>query len=232
MEILKNFVVFEGSDGSGTTTQLNILDAFFHPNEITSKSIDFFAAEPKMPYNAVNFAKFPPFYKTFEPSDGIIGKIIRSGLKKEGVLNPKTIAYLFAADRNEHIFGPNGVAERCKHGELVVSDRYVPSSLVYQGITCGEELPAALNKDFPAPELLIFFDIDSEIAQKRIATRAEREIYENLEFQILVRERYKALIPRYKAAGVRVETIDASLPPMEIAFKVWALIENLPIFKM
>ena len=90
MEILKNFAVFEGIDGSGTTTQLEILEKYFRENP-----------------NCL-----PPFYKTNEPTDGSIGKLIRLSLRKEVLLCPGTIAFLFAADRNEHIYGPGGIKER------------------------------------------------------------------------------------------------------------------------
>ena len=209
MEILKNFAVFEGIDGSGTTTQLDILEKFFNQNR----------------------NKLPPFYKTVEPTDGSIGKLIRSALRNEITLDAKTSAFLFAADRNEHIYGPGGVAEHCLRGELVVSDRYFPSSLVYQGITCGQELPDRLNRDFPCPELLLFFDVETETAQERMAGRAAKEIYEYLDFQIQVRERYKALLPRLAEQGVRVETIDASPPPDEVAREVWRAIAKMPIIK-
>ena len=209
MEILKNFVVFEGCDGSGTTTQLNTFENFYPYNE---------------PFS-------PPFYKTFEPTKGSIGKLIRLSLKKEIDLSPQAIAMLFAADRYEHLFGKEGIVERCKRGELVICDRYVPSSLVYQGITCGEELPASLNSNFPAPELLLYFDIASETALERLASRETREIFEYLEFQIKARERYKALLPEFLLKGVRVETLDASDPPEDVARKVWAIVKELPIFK-
>jgi dTMP kinase len=207
MEILKNFAVFEGLDGSGTTTQIGILEGFFHKNRLS----------------------LPSFYKTHEPTNGSIGKIIRSALRKEITLAPKTIAMLFAADRNEHIYGPEGIAERCKRGELVVSDRYLPSSLVYQGITCGDEYPALVNQDFPGPELLLFFDIDPETAIKRIAGRKQTEIYEYLEFQILVHRRYLSLLPGLSEKGIRVVTIDASLPPEKVAREVWEAVEKMPI---
>ena len=210
MKIIKNFVVFEGLDGSGTTTQLNILESFFLDNRLS----------------------LPPFYKTFEPTDGCIGTIIRSGLRKKEVFCPKTLALLFAADRNEHIFGPGGIVERCKRGELVVSDRYVPSSLVYQGISCGDELPFLLNKDFPGPELLIFFDINPETAEKRLAQREFKEIYETLNFQIQVRQRYKNLLPKLTDQGTRIEILDASLPPEKIAQKVLEAVKKMPIFEM
>jgi dTMP kinase len=209
VEILTNFAVFEGLDGSGTTTQIGILRDFFLQNQ----------------------PSVPAFYITFEPTNGSIGKLLRSLLKGEETLKAETMAMLFAADRNEHIFGAGGIAERCKRGEFVVCDRYMPSSLVYQGITCGEELPARLNKSFPAPELLIFLDIEPETAIERIASRAQKEIYENFAFQKQAGERYKALLPELASQGVRVEIIDASLPPDEVARQVWGAIEKMPIFK-
>jgi len=209
MEILKNFVVFEGIDGSGTSTQIGMLVETF---------------QQKWP-------RPPQLYTTFEPTDGSIGKLIRAALRGEVELAPRTTALLFAADRNEHLYGSAGIVERCSRGELVVSDRYLPSSLVYQGITCGQELPALLNRDFPGPELLLFFDIDPETAEKRMASRAHRDIFEYMAFQSEARERYKALLPLFLAAGVRVLTIDASLPPDEVGRQVLAAIEKMPIFK-
>jgi len=209
MEILKNFAVFEGCDGSGTTSQLNMLKNAF----------------PK------NRNSLPTLYKTFEPTNGSIGTLIRSCLKGETPLKPETVALLFAADRYEHVYGQGGIEERCKRGELVVSDRYLFSSLAYQGITCGEELPALLNRGFPYPELLLFLDIESETALKRIAGRGHREIFENLDFQAEAGRRYRALLPSIAAHGVRVEIIDASFPPDEIAGKVCAALMKMPIFK-
>jgi dTMP kinase len=173
----------------------------------------------------------PPLFATFEPTDGQIGRLIRSGLRGENSLTSETMAYLFAADRNEHIFGPKGIEERAKRGEFVVCDRYILSSLVYQGITCGEELPLRLNSGFPRPELLLFFDLDPEIAQKRMENRPEKEIYEYLEFQIQVQDRYKALLLRFETAGCRVEVIDASQGPEEVAQDLWRSLRKMPIFK-
>jgi dTMP kinase len=200
MIIIPNFAVFEGGDGSGTSTQLNILKT-----------------------------RLPQIYHTFEPTGGPIGSLIRAALSGELSLRPETLARLFAADRNEHLYGPGGLAERCGRGEPVVSDRYVPSSLVYQGIDCGEALPEALNAPFPAPEVLLFFDIDPRTALKRLETRPSRDAYEYLDFQVRVRERYRALLPRYEEAGVRVEYIDADKPVEEVAAQVWRAIKKMPI---
>ena len=208
MDIISNFVVFEGGDGSGTTTQLSMLS------------------------ERLKTVGKPLFYPTFEPTDGPVGKLIRSALKKEIVLKPQSLALLFAADRNEHLYGPEGIFAQINKGCLAVSDRYVLSSLVYQGIECGDDLPNLLNSPFPAPEVTFFLDIDAETALSRMKSRSSFEIYEYREFQEKVRNKYLSLTETYRAAGARVETIDAGKSPQEIADQVWSIISCLPIFKV
>ncbi|MDR0495960.1 MAG: dTMP kinase [Treponema sp.] len=209
MEILRNFAVFEGGDGSGTSTQLSL-------------AVQRFAENP---------AQGLFFYPTAEPTGGPIGRLIRSALKNEVPMQPDTLARLFSADRGEHLYAADGIIERCKHGELVISDRYVLSSLVYQGIECGEELPRSLNEPFPAPELLLFFDIDPQIALERLSSRASLEIFERLEFQKKVRDRYHSLLDECRSAGVRVAVIDASKSVEKTAAEVWSALSKMPILK-
>jgi dTMP kinase len=205
MGILQNFVIFEGGDGSGTSTQVELLRRRFVPGEGS-----------------------PPLFASAEPTGGPVGRLIRSALKGEIELGGETLARLFAADRGEHLSGPGGILEQAGRG-LVLSDRYVPSSLVYQGLACGEDLPRALNAAFPDPELILFFDLDPAIAAERIKNRPDREIYEDLDFQIRVRERYRSLLPEFAGRGSRVETIDASGDPGEVARKIWGAILKMPI---
>ncbi|MDR2392539.1 MAG: dTMP kinase [Treponema sp.] len=209
MMILKNFVVFEGVDGSGTTTQLALLRNRF------SSSV----------------SALPPLYATWEPTDGPVGQLLRSALKGDIPFQRETLATLFAADRNEHVYAPKGIWDRSSRGELVISVRYVLSSLVYQGIDCGEELPRRLNERFPLPELLFFFDIASERAISRIEGRQVKDIYEYLEFQIQVRERYRSLLPWYIEKGVQVEIVDASQEPQAVAEDIWRALKNLSILR-
>jgi dTMP kinase len=210
-QTVSNFVVLEGCDGSGTTTQMEFLR--------------------KRPEFGENISPFPPLYNTFEPTGGPVGKLIRSVLREEITLMPETLARLFAGDRYEHLYGPEGIDLRCRRGELVICDRYVLSSLVYQGISCGEELPRSLNDSFPFPELTLFFDLDPEQAQKRLEDRQIREIYETPGFQVQVREGYHRALDRYRDQGGRVEIIDASGTPGEVAGAVWRLIQKLPIME-
>ena len=208
MDILDNFVVFEGGDGSGTSTQLGII-------------------EQKLKENG---RQAPVFFTTFEPTTGAIGKIIRSALKKDLILRAETLARLFAADRGEHLFASGGIIERCGQGELVICDRYILSSLVYQGIECGDELPLGLNSSFPIPQLLLFFDIDPQIAIQRMGSRPSLEIYENLEFQKKVREKYLSLLGVFREAGACVEIIDASQNIEKVSRDVWRTVSKMPIF--
>jgi len=206
MNIISNFAVLEGGDGSGTTTQLLILAE-------RMKSL-----------------KKPAFFSTFEPTEGHIGQLIRRALKKEITVRPETLCLLFAADRNEHLYDAGGILAHVNRGCLTVSDRYALSSLVYQGIECADELPQILNSRFPAPELTIFLDIDPETALDRMKGRGSLEIYEYLDFQKKVREKYKSVLEVYRAAGAKVQTVDASKSAQEVAEEVWSIISQMPIF--
>jgi dTMP kinase len=208
MVIIPNFVVFEGGDGSGTSTQLSML------------------------LSRLKNMEKPVIFPTFEPTDGQIGKLIRSSLKKEIYFKPETLAMLFSADRNEHLYGQDGIFTHVNQGELAVSDRYVLSSLVYQGIECGDELPQLLNSRFPAPELTIFFDLEPEIAIERLKNRDSLEIYEYREFQEKVRQKYKSALTQYRENGARTVIIDASKTAAEVADQVWSILSVMPIFNV
>jgi dTMP kinase len=205
-KVLDNFVVFEGCDGSGTTTQLSRLK-------------DYFSAHNEL----------PPLWVTSEPVSGEIGRLIRFFLRGEARCQPETLARLFAADRNEHLFGENGIVAHCARGELVVSDRYVPSSLVYQGLECGDALPRQLNEDFPAPALLLFFDLDSETAEARMAGRPDREIFEYIEFQKKARQKYLSVLEDCSRAGSAVAIINASDTIENVFNQILSFIVKIPI---
>ncbi len=183
--ILKNFIVFEGIDGSGTTTQIKKLTESFSPESV---------------------------FTTSEPTGNETGKFIRRVLKGDFCADGRTAAYLFAADRCEHIYGAGGIEEALKNGKLAVSDRYIFSSLAYQSIFCGAELPRLLNSPFPLPELLFYFKIDAETAISRVTKRGGQiEIYEKLDLQRKIAARFDEIISEYKLhePEMRIVTIDA-----------------------
>lgn len=205
--VLNNFVVFEGIDGAGTSTQLKILKS--RPE---SAKIDFSA----------------------EPTDCETGKFLRQVLGGKVELDPKTTAYLFAADRAEHVYGKNGIINSTKNGKAVIIDRYLFSSLAYQGVSCGKELPRKLNEDFPLPEILFFFDIAPEKSLSRIKSRGVTEIYENNDYLTQTRKQYLDVIEEYKnlesAKEMKIVMIDATQSVEEISKIIWSHISKLPIF--
>lgn len=202
--VLKNFIVFEGIDGAGTSTQIKKL----------------VEREPER------------FVPTAEPTKSEIGKFLRRMLAGEFKVDEKTNAYLFAADRCEHIFGKGGVKELCESGKVVVSDRYFFSSLAYQSVSCGLELPELLNSSFPLPEYLFFFEINPEVSLARVNARNEhKEIYENLEAQKKIASLYEKIISSYEKSSskreeMKIIRIDATKTIEEISAYIWEEINN------
>ncbi|MBR0032107.1 MAG: dTMP kinase [Treponema sp.] len=196
--VLKNFVVFEGIDGAGTSTQIKLLQNSEH-----SGKFDFSA----------------------EPGTAETGRFLRKVLSGEIELDTRTTAYLFAADRAEHIYAKGGIAQKAASGKICVSDRYLFSSIAYQGVTCGEELPRLINSPFPLPEILFFFKIDPEISLARIGGRGTKEIYEKIDFLKETEKRYEKIIDEYRnigerSEGMRVIILDAAKPAEEVNLEI------------
>lgn len=191
--ILKNFIVFEGIDGAGTSTQIK---------KICERN-------PQK------------FFQTAEPTSLETGKFLRRMLGGEFSVDEKTNSFLFAADRAEHLYGKNGIIEQINNGKTVISDRYLFSSLAYQSISCGEELPKLLNSTFPLPEILFFFEIDPEISLKRVDSRNEKkEIYEKIETQKKIALEYEKIISEYEnnpSCTMKIIRIDATKSIEEIS---------------
>ena len=205
MTLLDNFVVLEGLDGSGTTTQLALLHS-----------------------RLGSLGK--PHHCTSEPTEGPVGTLIRSALRGNVALDHGTIAYLFAADRHEHLFAiEDGIVARTKRGELVVSDRYLFSSLAYQGLLCGKDLVRALNDRFPLPADVIFLDTPVNVSQRRISGRPGREIFDDEALQSKVRELYLDAFEAYGATAMRVHVLDGAAPVEQVAVEVWNVVRSLPI---
>ena len=157
------FIVIEGLDGSGKTTQARIL-----------------AARLRRSHNALY---------TQEPSHGKIGTFIRERILYGEKRFPITVeALLFAADRIEHV--QNEVLPALAEGRLVVSDRYIYSSLAYQG-SAGLSLEwiETVNQHALKPDLALFIDVYPEAVQARLKSR--KSVMENLETQQKVREIYR-----------------------------------------
>lgn len=181
------FIVFEGVDGSGTSTQSELL-------------VDYFKG------------KGSTCYLTCEPSNGPIGNMIRQGMKgrvsfskgenpllPDGDLFDEQMAYLFAADRHDHLYNPiDGVMNQVKNGAVVISTRYYFSSFAYH---CSSEedfaLVKTLNSRFPQPDLVIYLDNPVEESLKRMSTRAFSDEYENERKLLQVKSNYSKIFEEY-----------------------------------
>lgn len=195
-DILDRFVVFEGLDGAGTSTQLGMLQEAFRERGTTC-------------------------FATCEPTDGPIGRLIRAVLRGELSVSGCTLALLFAADRSEHLHAPGGVLAALRDGGYVASDRYLFSSVVYQSMDCPTGYVSAINARFPLPRRLIFIDTPPEECQRRVAARGARELFDRLPLQRRLRERYLEVNAHYAALGVEVLTVDGSGPREAVFERIW-----------
>lgn len=164
------FLVLEGIDGSGTTTQAHRLVEKFTAHGAAARM-------------------------TFEPSKGSIGTMTRGFLRADPPLDPAAMALLFAADRLQHL--QLDVMPALARGEVVVCDRYVLSSLAYQGSFLDVEWVASLNARAPAPDLTLFVDVDIDVAAGRRAQRGGTpDQYEVDDLQRKVAANYRAFSSR------------------------------------
>ena len=206
-EILAGFLVLEGIDGAGTSTQRQLVAQAL---AATGKTV----------------------YDTWEPTESAIGRLIRSALKAEIDLEPGTIARLFAADRYEHIEGTNGIRQALDRGERVVCDRYVLSSLAYQGLLIGDDQVWQLNQNFPLPECLVFIDVDQHIsAERRLRRGGIEEIYEESDFQGKVRLAYRRHLDALESArpDVRIGRFDGRLEIQTLHREICGFLGIAPI---
>lgn len=185
------FIVIEGLDGSGKTTQAKLL-----------------AAKLKKSHNVVF---------TAEPSRGKIGKFIRNSILYDETRSlPSVEALLFAADRLEHV--KNEVLPAMEQGHLVVSDRYLYSSLAYQG-SAGLSLDwiETINQHALKPDLALFIDVAPETVLMRL--KRKKSVMETLETQQKVREVYL----KYVQNG-SLTSINGNQPKKEVAKQVLAVV--------
>ena len=159
---------------------------------------------------------FDAIYTT-EPSDGEIGKFIKRYVLQRKRRIPAVVeALLFAVDRIDHV--ESKIERALESGKIVVSDRYVYSSLAYQG-AAGLDVGwiKQVNKMALTPDLAIYIDVPPEVVVKRMKRR--RSVMETLETQRRVRGVYMQLV-REK----RLVLIDGNRPAREVVQNILAIV--------
>lgn len=207
------FLVVEGLDGAGTTTQARRLAAALRASGRVA-------------------------HVTAEPSGGPVGQLARLVLTKrlgggagrqgfEAGFDPHALALLFAADRLDHLSAE--ILPRLAAGEDVVSDRYTLSSLAYQSLTTGDlAWVEALNSRARVPDVTLFLRVSPEIAiRRRHAESGAGELFEVPAFQREVAVAYERGLERLRARGERVVVLDGERPVEEVTAALQAAVAAL-----
>lgn len=204
-----HFIVLEGVDGSGTTSQTQTLVTTLRGRGLNARA-------------------------TREPSDGPVGVLIRQILTGRVVVPGgrapawDTMALLFAGDRLDHV--ESEIEPFVDEGGIVVSDRYVASSLAYQSVTSGGAASLdwirSLNARARKPDLTIVLDVSAETAASRRTSRGDAaQLYEQNEVQRALCAFYKELPARM--SGEPVMLVNGEGPREEVAARVLNGVENV-----
>ena len=195
------FIALEGLDGSGTSTQATVLR-----EALTARGHTVFA--------------------THQPSTGSIGMRARTLLGgKDGPVDPNLLALLFAADRLDHV--AHEIEPALARGEIVICDRYVMSSWVYQSLDCDADWVEAINTHAPWPDATFLLRVSAEEGTRRVHARtpeSEREIFETEAIQRRVEASYEAALARGLPG---VLAIDGSQPIEAVSRALLAACDQL-----
>lgn len=208
----KGFLIsFEGPDGAGKTTVLERLIPLLAP--VAKREI----------------------ISTREPGGIVISEKIREVILdvNHTTMDDKTELLLYIAARRQHMV--ERILPALERGEMVLVDRFIDSSVAYQGYGRGLDIEAinwlnAYATDGVKPDLTLYFDVPSEVGLERIAQNAEREVnrldLEALEMHQKVRSGYLKMAEQEKA---RITMIDASQPLEAVVADALEVIQNLLI---
>jgi dTMP kinase len=200
------FVVFEGLDGSGKTTQMARIQ-----KRLTRMGIDAVA--------------------TCEPTEGPVGILIRQMLAGRIVTDPRTLAALFAADRTDHLVTPDtGVKALMEKGRTVLCDRYYFSSYAYHAKDMDLEWVItlnAVNAQILKPDLTLFIDVAPNTCLERIrAGRTHLDLFEKIDILTRVRDNYFAAFERLKDQET-VKVVDGNASEDEVEQAIWYGISHM-----
>jgi len=182
-------IALEGIDGSGTTSQRGALAAALR-------------------------ARGHVVVETCEPSTRSIGRFVRARLASAAEpLDRRALALMFAADRLDHV--QNEIEPALAAGEIVLSDRYLMSSWVYQSLDCSLGWVQEINSHAPWPDLTLVLDVPADEAMRRVIGRqGTEEIFETTPLQERLATGYAAHArdPMLE----RVRRIDGTRPIEEV----------------
>jgi dTMP kinase len=189
-------IVFEGLDGGGLTTQATLLRNYF-------------------------LSKGKDVILTKEPTDGLIGGLIKSCLRNEWKADPATLQMLFAADRSHHL--QTEIEPAIKDNKIVISDRYTLSSLVFGSIDVSLDTLKKLNNQFRKPNITIVVDTHPKICVERMKkARHHVELFEEERKLEQIRRNYIALKDHFSDTFF----VDGNRPVEEVMNEIIKIVET------
>ena len=200
------FIVFEGIDGSGKTTQVKMLSAALE-------------------------AMGRKTFVTAEPTTFPTGKALREALGGRVKKSECEMAVMFVADRIAHnITAEEGIEALLEAGVDVICDRYYYSSLAYQGQATDYQWVKTMNIDCPQirrPDACIYIDLLPEQSLERISKgRDSVEIYENVETLTKVRNQFLAVIEDL-AKTDNIHVVNGYRTPDEVSSEICKIVKDM-----
>lgn len=166
------FIVIEGLDGAGSTTQVSKLAEYLKERGFKVLT-------------------------TKEPTNNIIGGLIRGQLTKDWHTGSECLQLLFAADRAHHL--EKEINPALLNNYIVISDRYIFSTIAYGSIDADYEWLKKLNEKFRFPDLYFIIDTEPELCIQRMkSSRYQLELFEDIEKLKKVRTNFLRLSEEYK----------------------------------
>ncbi len=197
------FIDIEGLDGAGCSTQVRKVAEALKKEKVK-------------------------VHATKEPTRGPIGRLVKSALKGEfNSLPPASVQLLFAADRGRHLKGE--IIPKLEKGELVITDRYLWSSVAFGSIELCKQWLINLNQEFILPDLSILIDVSPEECLKRVEKeKISLELYDRRSELESAWDTYQFLANKYP---FYLYVIDGEREPEEITEEIVKLIKGRGKFR-
>ncbi len=194
------FIAIEGLDGAGKSTQAGAV------------------------INQFNSTCAAQICATFEPTEFLVGGLVRGRLLNEWSCTPECLQLLFAADRADHL--EKEILPLLEKGVNVICDRYFLSSVAYGSIDCDMDWLMQINSRFLAPDLTVYLDLTAPVCVKRMLDNGRSiELFEKVEVLAKVAEKYKAALEKI-ARGMDVAIVDGDRPQEKVTADVINLING------
>lgn len=194
------FIVFEGLDGSGLSTQAGLLQEKLHQEKYDTML-------------------------TKEPTNNIIGGLIRGKLKGEWQIDAKCLQLLFAADRAHHL--AREVIPALSQKKIVICDRYLFSSIAFGSLELDKNWLMDLNRNFLLPDITFLLKVPPKICLERITShRFEMELFEKEEKLKKVWKTYLWLAKKFD----NIFIIDGTKTKKQVSRDIFDKLESLKIF--